>query len=234
MITMKDVSKIYENGKEDYYALNNVSVKIEKGITVILGPSGAGKSTLLNILSGLEKNDYGEVCAEFANESLYLNTMNDKELSMFRRKYVGFVFQQYHLLQHLNVDNNIRMGAYLSRMKDYSDIVETLGLKDLLNKMPYQLSGGQQQRVSIARALAKKPEILFCDEPTGALDEKTGKQVLKLLRDYQKVNDMTIIMVTHNPGIAEMADHIIKLVNGQINMDYINTNVIAPEKVRWA
>jgi len=234
MFKLKNVSKIYLNGKEDYYALNDIVLNVDKGMIVILGPSGAGKSTLLNVMSGLEKNDLGEICFETEEEIIYMNRLSDKERVLFRRKYVGFIFQSYYLLPNLNVENNIKMGAYLAGNKDFKEITEFLGINHLMKKMPFQLSGGEQQRVSIARALAKRPEVLFCDEPTGALDEKTGKQVLSLISKQQKEYNTTVIMVTHNPGIAEMADNVIKLLNGEIDIVYKNENVISASEVRWA
>lgn len=234
IIKIKNASKVYPNGAEDYFALSKVSAKFKKEFTVILGPSGAGKSTLLNVLSGLEKIDSGEISYCFVNHTINLEQLSDKELVNFRRKYVGFIFQSYYLLPGLSVENNIRMGAHLANNKNYMEIVEELGLSNLIGKMPSQLSGGEQQRVSIARALVKNPQVLFCDEPTGALDEKTGKNVLKILSNYQANHNISIIMVTHNPGIAEMANHVIRMNNGKIANDVQNSNVISADEVRWA
>ena len=179
---------------------------------MILGPSGSGKSTLLNIVSGLEKPDSGSV----SYDDKLITKMNDKELTDFRKNNIGFIFQQYYLLQNLNVDKNVRMGADLISNKDYKDIIKAVGLDNKLDKYPYELSGGEQQRVSIARALAKKSKVLFLDEPTGALDEKTGRSILDYITKLQKEEKFTIVMITHNENIAEMANTIIKINSGKI------------------
>ena len=179
---------------------------------MILGPSGSGKSTLLNIVSGLEKPDSGSV----SYDDKLITKMNDKELTDFRKNNIGFIFQQYYLLQNLNVDKNVRMGADLISNKDYKDIIKAVGLENKLDKYPYELSGGEQQRVSIARALAKKSKVLFLDEPTGALDEKTGRSILDYITKLQKEEKFTIVMITHNENIAEMANTIIKINSGKI------------------
>ena len=179
---------------------------------MILGPSGSGKSTLLNIVSGLEKPDKGSI---FYDDKEITN-LNDKELTEFRRNNIGFIFQQYYLLQNLNVDKNVRMGADLISNTNYKEIIKAVGLENKLNKYPYELSGGEQQRVSIARALSKKSNVLFLDEPTGALDEKTGRTILDYISKLQKKEKFTIVMITHNENIAEMANTIIKINSGKI------------------
>lgn len=211
MIKIENVIKTYQQGKIE--VLKNISLEIKKGeFVVILGASGSGKSTLLNILSGLEKADSGNVFVNNEN----LSAKNEKELTQFRRKHIGFIFQQYYLLPHLNVENNVKMGAILTKNNDYKEIITFLGLKDKLKAMPFELSGGEQQRVCIARALAKKPDILFLDEPTGALDEKTGREVLQYIMEEKEKMGFSMIMVTHNPHIAQMAETIISMNSGRI------------------
>ncbi len=211
MIKVKNIIKSYNFGKIE--VLKDISFEITHGeFVIILGPSGSGKSTLMNIISGLEKADSGSVLVN--NEDL--NIKNDTQLTRFRKENVGFVFQQYYLLPHLNVDNNVRMGASLVNNKDYKKTINSLGLESKLKSMPEELSGGEQQRVCIARALAKKPKILFLDEPTGALDEKTGREVLNYIMQEKKKLGFTMVMVTHNSNISEMADKIIKMNSGKI------------------
>ncbi len=209
MIKAQNATKSY--GKTQ--ALKDVSIEIADGeFAVILGASGSGKSTLLNVLSGLERADGGIVTADGEN----LSEKNEAERTDFRRRTVGFIFQQYYLLPHLNVQNNVKMGASLADNKDYLEIITSLGLEDKLKAMPNELSGGQQQRVCIARALAKRPKYLFLDEPTGALDEATGREVLDyIMREREKLG-CTMIMVTHNPAIAETAETVIKMNSGKI------------------
>lgn len=213
MITAKNIYKAYRTEDQTTTIVKDISLEIPKGtFTVILGPSGSGKSTLLNLLSGLEQIDKGSLSIGDSN----LSEMNEKQLTNFRKMNTGFVFQQYYLLSELSVEMNIKMGADLANNKGYLEIVEAVGLKDNLKKYPSALSGGEQQRVSIARALAKQPKILFLDEPTGALDEKTGRSVLEYLSVLQKKMNLTMIMVTHNANIAEMADTVIEMNSGEI------------------
>ena len=211
MIKAERVVKSYNGGKAK--VLKNVSLEIADGeFVVILGASGSGKTTLMNVLSGLECADSGDV---FVNgENLSIKT--DAELTAFRRETVGFVFQQYYLLPHLNVQNNVRTGADLVGNKGYREIIAALGLKDKMKAMPHELSGGEQQRVCIARALAKKPKILFLDEPTGALDEQTGREVLDCVLRERAERKFTAVMVTHNPAAAEIAETVIKMNSGEI------------------
>ena len=231
MIELRNVVKKYKDGDREIIALNEIDLKIsDNEFLVILGPSGSGKSTLINVMSALDRVDSGQVIHGDSD----ISKLSDSKLTKFRRDNIGFIFQAYYLLPDLNVENNIRMGANLTKNKDYENIIAKLSLKDLLKRMPYQLSGGQQQRVAIARALSKKPKVLFCDEPTGALDEKTGKQVLKLLQNFQKEHNITIVMVTHNTGIAEMATRVIKMNSGNIIEDTKNDKVISASNVRWA
>ena len=204
MISAKNISKKY-NGTQ---VLKDVSLEIADGeLVVILGASGSGKSTLLSVLSGLEKADSGSIDC---NGTL-LETLDDDGLTAFRKREVGFIFQQYYLLPHLNVDNNVKLGAALAGNKNYAEIIEAVGLKDKLKNSPSELSGGEQQRVCIARALAKNPNVLYLDEPTGALDETTGREVLDYILKLQSERGFTMIMVTHNVNIAVTAETVIKM-----------------------
>ncbi|MDE7440126.1 MAG: ABC transporter ATP-binding protein [Clostridia bacterium] len=228
MIKAENICKSFNNGTVE--VLKNISLEIEEGeFAVILGASGSGKSTFMSILSGLERPDSGKVF--YGNEEI--TSMNDKLLTDFRRREVGFIFQQYYLLPHLSVDKNVRMGADLAENKNYREIIEKVGLADKLKSRPSELSGGEQQRVCIARALAKNPNILFLDEPTGALDEKTGRQVLDYIMQMKKERNFTMIMVTHNANIAEMADKVIKINSGEIEKIYKNTSPKSAYEIGW-
>ena len=199
MIESNNLTKYYGNGESRFKALDGVSISIKNGeFIVILGASGSGKSTFLNVISGLEKFDGGTV----AYDDRQLNKMNEKELTKFRRDNTAYIFQQYYLLPHLNVEKNVRMGADLDNNKDYMKFIEAVGLSEKRKKFPSELSGGEQQRVAIARALAKNPKVLFLDEPTGALDENTGRQVLDYIIRLHEKQGFTMIMVTHNSNIA--------------------------------
>ncbi|MDE7405363.1 MAG: ABC transporter ATP-binding protein [Clostridiales bacterium] len=211
MVTATDLYKEFNGGAVK--ALRGVSLTVNDGSFVaIIGASGSGKSTLMNVLSGLERADSGSVVACAQD----LSVMTDKQLTEFRREYVGFVFQQYYLLPHLSVEKNVRLGADLAGNKDYRREIEAVGLADKLKAMPSTLSGGEQQRVCIARALAKKPQILFLDEPTGALDESTGRSVLDYIAKLKAERGFTMVMVTHNRNIADMADTVVTMNSGKI------------------
>lgn len=219
MIKVKDIIKSYGNGESRFQVLKDICLDIEDhDFVVILGASGSGKSTFLNVLSGLERPDRGKV---FYDE-MDITALSDNELTAFRKKNVGFIFQQYYLLPNMNVDKNVKMGADLAGNKDYKTVIEAVGLGEKLHKYPSELSGGEQQRVSVARALAKRPRVLFLDEPTGALDEQIGRQVLDYICKLQKEYDFTIVMVTHNLNIAEMANTVIKMNSGKISEIYTN------------
>ncbi len=219
MIEAKEIEKYYGSKESRFKVLKGVSLKIEDGdFAVILGASGSGKSTFLNVLSGLEYADKGTV----SYDGMDITKISDDKLTEFRRENIAFIFQQYYLLPNMNVDKNVKMGADLAGNKDYKSIIAAVGLGEKLNKYPSELSGGEQQRVSVARALAKKPKVLFLDEPTGALDEQTGRQVLDYICRLKKEHGFTIIMVTHNQNIAEMANTVIKMNSGKISEVYIN------------
>ena len=214
MIKAREINKFYGSGESRFQVLKNISLTIEDGdFVVILGASGSGKSTLLNVLSGLERAENGQIFYDDTE----ITGLTDKELTAFRRKKIGFIFQQYYLLQNMNVGKNVKMGADLAVNSDYKAILKEVGLENKLYKFPSELSGGEQQRVSVARALAKRPEVLFLDEPTGALDEDTGRQVLQYISELQKEYGFTIIMVTHNLNIAEMAKTVIRMNNGKVS-----------------
>lgn len=229
-IEIENITKSYVNGGREAEVLKGIDLTIDDGeFAVILGASGSGKSTLLNVISGLERPSSGAV--KYDSEDICL--LSDKELTEFRRKSVGFIFQQYYLLPNMTVEKNVRMGAELAGNKDYKSIIEAVGLADMLNKYPGALSGGEQQRVSVARALAKKPNVLFLDEPTGALDEATGRQVLDYICKLHKELGFTMIMVTHNLNIAEMADRVIVMNSGVINDSYKNQSVKTAYEIGW-
>lgn len=228
MIKAENVVKTYNGGTVE--VLKGVSLEIEDGEkVVILGASGSGKSTLLSVLSGLERADSGKII--YGENDL--SSMTEKQLTEFRRSMVGFIFQQYFLLPHLSVEHNVKMGADLIGNKDFREIIKAVGLEDKLKNKPSELSGGEQQRVCIARALAKLPKVLFLDEPTGALDEKTGREVLDYIIEMQKKNGFTMVMVTHNLNIAETADTVIKMNSGVITGIYKNATTKTAYEIGW-
>ena len=228
MISARDVTKSYNAGRTA--ALNGVSLDIEdcKSI-VILGASGSGKSTLLSVLSGLTKPDSGSVLYNDRDIAKY----TEKQLTDFRRGTVGFIFQQYYLLPHLSVDGNVRLGADLAKNTSYREIIDAVGLSEKLKSKPSQLSGGEQQRVCIARALAKNPRVLFSDEPTGALDESTGRDVLDYILRLQSERGFTMITVTHNRNIADTADVVIKMNSGKIVETLKNDRKKSAYEIGW-
>lgn len=230
MIEVKELTKFYGNGESRFQVLKNISLKIEDGdFAVITGASGSGKSTLLNVVSGLEQPEGGQIFYDGRDIAAF----SDSRLTEFRRENIGFIFQQYYLLPNMNVAQNVRMGADLAANRDYKAIIEAVGLKDKLHKYPRELSGGEQQRVSVARALAKKPKVLFLDEPTGALDEQTGRQVLNYISELQKQYGFTIVMVTHNLNIAEMAGTVIRMNSGKISETYKNETRKTAYEIGW-
>ena len=229
---LEKVSKIYKNHSSLNHALKDINLEINEGeIVVILGPSGSGKSTMLNILSGIDNPSHGKV---YFND-FRIDKYSDVELTKYRKDNLGFIFQSYNLISNLTVKENILLGKELgSNPLHTKDLLKEVGLFDHRRKYPYQLSGGQMQRVAIARALVKNPKVLFCDEPTGALDEETGKNVLKLLQDINKKYKTTIIIVTHNPSIALMANVVIKMNSGEIKEIIKNKKTIDASELRWA
>lgn len=209
-----DLRKGFGSGETRQEVLNGLSFSVAKGeFCVLLGPSGSGKSTLLNIIGGIDQADAGYISIRGDK----LEELSEKNLTLYRRKHLGYVFQMYNLIGNLNVKENIEVGAYLSEQHlDVDELLHTLGLYEHRYKLPNQLSGGQQQRVSIGRAIVKNPDILLCDEPTGALDYETSKEILTLIEELNAKYHNTIIMVTHNEAIKDMADHVIKLRNGRV------------------
>lgn len=230
-IKLDNVYKIYKMGEVVINALNGVSFEIEKGeFAVVVGPSGAGKTTVLNILGGMDSLDQGTVIVGSKNISKYTK----KQLTEYRRYDIGFVFQFYNLIQNLTALENIELTSQISKNPmNAKAVLEMVGLKDRMNNFPSQLSGGEQQRVSIARALAKNPKLLLCDEPTGALDYQTGKAILKLLQDTCRNTGMTVVVITHNAALTDMADKIIKMKNGQVSQIKKNENPIPVERIEW-
>lgn len=229
MIKAENIVKSYTNGRTVTEVLKDISLEITGGLSVILGASGSGKSTLLSVLSGLETPDRGKVFC--AGEEL--TSMTDKERTEFRRRKVAFVFQQYFLLPHLTAEKNVKLGADLAGNKDFMSVIEAVGLGDKKNKFPAELSGGEQQRVSIARALVKNPEILFLDEPTGALDEATGRSVIDTVCRLQKEKGFTAVMVTHNRNLARIADTVIEMNSGRIADFYKNESPEDAYGIGW-
>lgn len=230
MIEVKNVTKSYGNKDNKLPVLKGITAKIADGdFVVILGASGSGKSTFLNVISGLEQPDGGSVKYDGRD----ITKLSDGELTSFRKDTVGFIFQQYYLLPNMTVEKNVRMGADLAGKSDYREIIKAVGLEEKLKKYPGELSGGEQQRVSIARALAKKPNVLFLDEPTGALDEETGRQVLAYISDLQKERGFTMVMVTHNQNIARMANTVIQMNSGKIMEISTNETPETAYEIGW-
>ena len=230
-IEFENVSKVYDMGEVKIKALDETSFKINKGeLVVILGPSGAGKTTCLNILGGMDSATSGKVIVNGKEITNY----SEKELVKYRRSDIGFVFQFYNLIQNLTALENVELSVQIcDNYIEPSEVLEDVGLKDRMNNFPSQLSGGEQQRVAIARALAKNPHMLLCDEPTGALDYITGKQILKLLEKTAREKKMTVVIITHNAAIAQMADKIIRFKNGKQEEIIINENPKSIDEIEW-
>lgn len=230
-IEFKEVEKIYKMGEVDLKALDKVNFEIEKGeLVVILGQSGSGKSTCLNILGGMDEVTSGHVIVD----GIDIAKMKDKQLINYRRNDIGFVFQFYNLVQNLTAIENIELGTQMCKNSIKADEALTkVGLEDRMDNFPSQMSGGQQQRVSIARAIARKPKMLLCDEPTGALDYKTGKQILELLENTCRDENITTVIITHNSAIAPMADRIIKFKNGKAEEVILNKKPISVKEIEW-
>jgi putative ABC transport system ATP-binding protein len=230
-LEIQDLKKSFGQGEAKTEVLKGINFSVEKGeICVLLGPSGSGKSTLLNIIGGIDSADSGYISINREKTA----DMNEKALTNYRRRHLGYVFQMYNLIPNLNVKENIEVGAYLSdKSLDIDELLKTLGLYEHRHKLPNQLSGGQQQRTAIGRAIVKNPDILLCDEPTGALDYNTSKEILKLIEDVNQKYGNTVIMVTHNDAIKNMADRVIKLRDGQIRKDYTNEVKIPAQELDW-
>ncbi len=230
-VEFRNVRKVYQMGEVRIEALHDVDFTIEKGeICVIVGPSGAGKTTLLNILGGMDRLTSGQVLLEGAEVSAF----SKRELASYRRYDVGFVFQFYNLIQNLTAIENVELATQICREPlDPMAVMEQVGLRDRALNFPSQLSGGEQQRVAIARALAKNPKLLLCDEPTGALDYMTGKQVLKLLQDTARRTGMTVIIITHNSALTAMADRVIRVRSGTVAEQYVNAHAVSVDEIEW-
>lgn len=230
-LEINDLKKSYGNDSNRMEVLKGISFSIERGeICVLLGTSGSGKSTLLNVIGGIDSADSGYVAIDGEKTV----DMKEKVLTRYRRKHLGYVFQMYNLIPNLNVKENIEVGAYLSdHPLEIDDLLKTLGLYEHRHKLPNQLSGGQQQRTAIGRAIVKNPDILLCDEPTGALDYNTSKEILKLIEEVNQKYGNTVIMVTHNDAIKNMADRVIKLRDGQIRKDYRNESKVLASELDW-
>lgn len=230
-LEIKGIRKHYGEGESRVEVLKGINIEIEKGeICVLLGPSGSGKSTLLNIIGGIDEADAGYI----AINGDKIEDMNEKQLTSYRRKHLGYVFQMYNLIPNLNIKENVETGAYLSdNPMDTDEILKGLGLYEHRHKLPNQLSGGQQQRTSIGRAIIKNPDLLLCDEPTGALDYNTSKEILKLIESINEKYGNTIIIVTHNDAIKNMADRVITLRDGEIRKNYKNENKISAKELEW-
>lgn len=230
-LEIKNIKKHFGEGESRVEVLNGIDIEIEKGeFCVLLGPSGSGKSTLLNIIGGIDAADEGYISINGEKTA----DMNEKALTLYRRKHLGYIFQMYNLIPNLNIKENIEVGAYLSdNLLDVDDLLKTLGLYEHRHKLPNQLSGGQQQRTAIGRAIVKNPDILLCDEPTGALDYNTSKEILQLIEDVNKKYGNTIIMVTHNDAIKQMADRVVKLRDGMIRKNYLNETKLTAAELDW-
>lgn len=230
-LELSGLKKSFGSADNRVEVLKGIDCEIERGeICVLLGPSGSGKSTLLNIIGGIDSPDSGYVSID----GVKTGEMKEKQLTKYRRNHLGYIFQMYNLIPNLNVKENVEVGAYLSdKPLDIDDLLKTLGLYEHRHKLPNQLSGGQQQRTAIGRAIVKNPDILLCDEPTGALDYTTSKEILKLIEDVNRKYGNTVIMVTHNDAIKNMADRVIKLRDGMIRKNYVNEEKISAMDLDW-
>ena len=230
-IEFRDVTKVYHQGEVDIHALNNITFSIEKGETVIIaGASGAGKSTVLNILGGMDGCTDGTIIVDGQR----VDQMDEKSLTDYRRFDIGFVFQFYNLVQNLTALENVELATEICRDPlDCRETLERVGLQERMNNFPSQLSGGEQQRVAIARALAKNPKLLLCDEPTGALDYVTGKQILKLLQETSRAHGMTVVIITHNLAICPMGDRVIRIKSGRVMENTVNPHPMSIDDIEW-
>ena len=230
-LEINQIRKSYGSGESRVEVLKGIDLYVEQGeFCVLLGPSGSGKSTLLNIIGGIDQADSGDICIRGER----MADMKEKKLTLYRRKHLGYIFQMYNLIPNLTVRENIEVGAYLSDQPlPVDDLLNILGLTEHQRKLPNQLSGGQQQRTAIGRAIVKNPDILLCDEPTGALDYHTSKEILKLIEKVNLKYGNTIIMVTHNDAIKDMADRVVKLKDGGIRSNILNKNKIPAAELEW-
>jgi putative ABC transport system ATP-binding protein len=230
-IKLDNVTKTYFTGEIETHAVKNVDLEIMDGeFIVLLGPSGSGKSTMLNIISGLDNPTSGKISID----DEIISNMNSKQLTKFRRDNLGFIFQQYNLLQTLSVKENVEVGREVSKLPfTVEEVLKQVGLASQENKYPFQLSGGEQQRVSIARAVVKNPKIMFCDEPTGALDEEMAKEILGILQKLNETYKTSVVLITHNPSIGAMADRIIKLNSGEVVEIIVNKNKLRASEISW-
>ena len=230
-LEINQIRKSYGSGESRVEVLQGIDLSVEQGeFCVLLGPSGSGKSTLLNIIGGIDQADSGDICIRGER----MADMKEKKLTLYRRKHLGYIFQMYNLIPNLTVRENVEVGAYLSEKSlDVDELLHTLGLYDHRNKLPNQLSGGQQQRTAIGRAIVKNPDILLCDEPTGALDYNTSKEILKLIEKVNQKYGNTVIMVTHNDAIKDMADRVVRLRDGMIRKNYLNEQKLSADALDW-
>ncbi|CBL17310.1 ABC transporter ATP-binding protein [Ruminococcus champanellensis] len=230
-LEIRGIKKHFGEGESRVEVLKGIDLEIAKGeICVLLGPSGSGKSTLLNIIGGIDNADSGYISINGEKTA----EMNEKALTLYRRKHLGYIFQMYNLIPNLNIKENVEVGAYLSdNPLDVDELLKTLGLYEHRHKLPNQLSGGQQQRTAIGRAIVKNPDILLCDEPTGALDYSTSKEILKLIEEVNRKFGNTVIMVTHNDAIKLMADRVVKLRDGMIRKNYLNEHRTSAAELEW-
>ena len=230
-LEISSIKKHFGEGESRVEVLKDIDISIEKGeICVLLGPSGSGKSTLLNIIGGIDNADSGYISIDGEKTA----DMNEKTLTLYRRKHLGYIFQMYNLIPNLNIKENVEVGAYLSdHPLNVDDLLKTLGLYEHRHKLPNQLSGGQQQRTAIGRAIVKNPDILLCDEPTGALDYNTSKEILKLIEKVNQKYGNTVIMVTHNDAIKDMADRVVRLRDGMIRKNYLNEQKLSADALDW-
>ncbi|WP_294488749.1 ABC transporter ATP-binding protein [uncultured Ruminococcus sp.] len=230
-LELSQIKRAFGEGESRVEVLKGIDLQIEKGeFCVLLGPSGSGKSTLLNIIGGIDTADSGYISINGEKTA----DMNEKALTKYRRKHLGYIFQMYNLIPNLNIKENVEVGAYLSDSPlEVDELLKTLGLYEHRHKLPNQLSGGQQQRTAIGRALVKNPDILLCDEPTGALDYKTSKEILALIDDVHKKYGTTVVMVTHNDAIKNMADRVVSLRDGMIRKNYLNETKLTVDELEW-
>lgn len=231
LVEFKNVKKYYTMGEVTIKAVDDISFTVEKGsFTVVVGSSGAGKTTVLNILGGMDSCTEGEVWIDGRD----ISKLSERELVMFRRHEIGFVFQFYNLIQNLTARENVELATQICKdPMDAEEALRSVGLEERMNNFPSQLSGGEQQRVSIARALAKRPKLLLCDEPTGALDYSTGRNILKLLQKKSREDGLTVVLITHNSAITPMADRVIKMGSGKIVSDTVNPNPLNVDEIEW-